>query len=62
MTQPNWHISTYSGDNNDCVEVAVLDATLPGVVRVRDTKDRSIPEIQASATAWHHFVRLAHRR
>ncbi|MER5492729.1 DUF397 domain-containing protein [Streptomyces sp. NPDC002490] len=56
MTQSSWHISSHSGDNNDCVEVAVLDATLPGVVRVRDTKDRAVPEIQASTTAWHHFV------
>ncbi|MEV3872134.1 DUF397 domain-containing protein [Streptomyces sp. NPDC002454] len=57
MTQPHWHISTYSTVNNDCVEVAVFDTAMPGVVRVRDSKDRAVPEIQASATAWHRFLR-----
>ncbi|WP_445400528.1 DUF397 domain-containing protein [Streptomyces sp. LE64] len=60
MTQSHWHISTYSGLNDDCVEVAVFDAALPGVVRVRDSKDRTIPEVQASTAAWQDLVRLVH--
>ncbi|WP_445400530.1 DUF397 domain-containing protein [Streptomyces sp. LE64] len=60
MTQPHWHISTYSGDRDNCVEVSVFDAALPGVVRVRDSKDRTIPEVQASTAAWQDLVRLVH--
>ncbi|MGW1149521.1 DUF397 domain-containing protein [Streptomyces sp. NPDC002454] len=60
MTQSHWHISTYSGLNDDCVEVSVFDAALPGTVRVRDSKDRTIPEVQASTAAWQGLVRLVH--
>ncbi|MFE9660290.1 DUF397 domain-containing protein [Streptomyces sp. NPDC005955] len=56
MTQVTWHISSYSGDNDNCVEVAVYDVALPGVIRVRDSKDRDVPEVQMSSSAWRCFV------
>ncbi|ANW18529.1 DUF397 domain-containing protein [Streptomyces clavuligerus] len=56
MTQSDWHISSYSGSNDNCVEVKVSGQGLPGVVRVRDSKDRDRPEIQAQAGAWSAFV------
>ncbi|MFD5697886.1 DUF397 domain-containing protein [Streptomyces lasiicapitis] len=54
--QSRWHISSYSGSNDNCVEVKVHDENLPGVVRARDSKDRSIPEVKVTAAAWTSFV------
>ncbi|WP_282695752.1 DUF397 domain-containing protein [Streptomyces sp. CC208A] len=56
MTEPSWHTSTYSGNNDDCVEVA---DNLPGVVRVRDTKDRALGELTATPDAWTAFTGFA---
>ncbi|MFD9030339.1 DUF397 domain-containing protein [Streptomyces sp. NPDC059567] len=56
-TSPNWHTSTYSGADNDaCVEVA---DNAPGVVRVRDTKDRTKGEVTATPAAWDAFTAFA---
>ncbi|MFJ3298427.1 DUF397 domain-containing protein, partial [Streptomyces bacillaris] len=45
----DWHISSYSGVNDNCVEVKVVDADLPGVVRARDSKDIGLPEVRVPA-------------
>jgi hypothetical protein len=50
---PAWHTSTYSGQNGDCVEVA---RNLPGVVAVRDSKDRGGPVVTFSPAAWETFT------
>ncbi|MFF2845257.1 DUF397 domain-containing protein [Streptomyces sp. NPDC058001] len=54
--QTDWHISSYSGSNDNCVEVKVADPNLPGVVRARDSKDASIPEVRVPTAAWGAFV------
>ncbi|MFI9747308.1 DUF397 domain-containing protein [Streptomyces sp. NPDC052494] len=56
MTEPNWHKSTYSGSNDDCVEVA---DNAPSVVRVRDTKDHAQGELTATPAAWAAFTAFA---
>ncbi|MFD8974404.1 DUF397 domain-containing protein [Streptomyces sp. NPDC059593] len=56
MTEPNWHKSTYSGSNDDCVEVA---DNAPGIVRVRDTKDHAQGELTATPAAWAAFTAFA---
>lgn len=48
-----WRTSTRSGANGQCVEVA---DNLPGVVAVRDSKDRSGPVLAVSRPAWASFV------
>jgi uncharacterized protein DUF397 len=49
-----WHKSTRSGGNGgDCVEVAV---NLPGVVAVRDSKDRDGGTLTFTPGGWRHFV------
>ncbi|WP_320068402.1 DUF397 domain-containing protein [Micromonospora sp. RTGN7] len=57
MTGAQWRKSTKSGGNGgNCVEVA---DNLPGVVLVRDTKDRDGGTLSFSPTAWRGFVDLA---
>ncbi|MER5711283.1 DUF397 domain-containing protein [Streptomyces sp. NPDC042898] len=56
MTEPNWHKSTYSGSNDDCVEVA---DNAPTVVRVRDTKNHAKGELTATPAAWAAFTAFA---
>ncbi|MGW0504846.1 DUF397 domain-containing protein [Micromonospora sp. NPDC003241] len=54
---PRWRTSTRSTDSGgNCVEVA---DNLPGVVLVRDSKDRSGPSLTFAPTAWRSFLDLA---
>jgi hypothetical protein len=48
-----WHKSSYSGGNGQCVEVAT-----PAVARVavRDSKDPNGPSLTFSTDAWTAFV------
>ncbi len=48
-----WRKSSHSGANGDCVEVA---GNLPGVVAVRDSKDRGGPALAFSRDAWRAFL------
>jgi hypothetical protein len=49
-----WRKSSYSGGNGgDCVEVA---RNLPGVVAVRDSKNRSGPALAFTSSAWDEFL------
>ncbi|KUJ66887.1 toxin [Streptomyces albus subsp. albus] len=51
-----WRKSSHSGsDGGDCVEVA----RCPGVVHVRDSKDRSGPTLTFSPEEWAAFVEFA---
>ncbi|MET8045842.1 DUF397 domain-containing protein [Micromonospora sp. NPDC005215] len=57
MTNAKWRKSTRSGSNGgSCVEVA---DNLPGVVLVRDTKDRDGGTLQFAPRDWMGFVNLA---
>ncbi|MGC4865953.1 DUF397 domain-containing protein [Micromonospora sp. DT53] len=54
MIEPRWRTSTRSTDSGgNCVEVA---DNLPGVVLVRDSKDRSGPTLTFAPAAWRGFV------
>ena len=57
MTGAQWRKSSKSGNNGgNCVEVA---DNLPGVVLVRDSKDRDGGTLAFEPAAWHCFVELA---
>ncbi|WP_158887189.1 DUF397 domain-containing protein [Amycolatopsis anabasis] len=49
---PRWRTSSYTGENGDCIEVAL------GVRRtqVRDTKDRGGGSLNLSSQSWAAFV------
>ncbi|MFF5078653.1 DUF397 domain-containing protein [Actinoplanes sp. NPDC000266] len=54
LTGAVWHKSTRSGGNGgDCVEVAV---NLPGIVAVRDTKDREGAALIFTDAEWVAFL------
>lgn len=59
LTGADWHKSTRSsGNSGNCVEVA---DNLPGVVLVRDTKDRDGGTLTFGPAQWQGFVNLAKR-
>ncbi|MEU6413555.1 DUF397 domain-containing protein [Microbispora sp. NPDC046933] len=56
MTDPSmaiWRKSSFSGSGNNCVEVAT---NLPGLVVVRDSKDRSGPVLAFTPSDWTAFI------
>ncbi|MFI7662659.1 DUF397 domain-containing protein [Micromonospora parva] len=60
IIEPCWRTSTRSTDSGgNCVEVA---DNLPGVVLVRDSKDRSGPTLTFAPAAWRCFITDAGRR
>lgn len=54
LSRAVWHKSASSnGSGGDCVEVA---GNLPGVVAVRDSKDREGPRLAVTRPAWSAFL------
>ncbi|MEU5548910.1 MULTISPECIES: DUF397 domain-containing protein [unclassified Micromonospora] len=53
-----WRTASRSG-NTDCVEVA---DNLPGVVAVRDSKDRQGPVLAFAPQIWRSFIRQIKQR
>lgn len=58
LTQAHWRTSSHSGDEGACVEIA----TLPQVVGVRDSKDRTGPALLFTPAAWTTFTAAPPRR
>jgi hypothetical protein len=54
LTNAEWRKSSFSGSNGGgCVEVA---RNLPGVVAVRDSKDRQGPALVFTPAEWRAFL------
>jgi Domain of unknown function (DUF397) len=52
--ESRWRKSSYSGNGGaNCVEVAT---NLPGMVAVRDSRDRSGPALAFAPSAWADFI------
>ncbi|MFB7125623.1 DUF397 domain-containing protein [Kitasatospora sp. NPDC056273] len=56
MAELTWFKSSYSSNEDAaCVEVAET----PGTVHVRDSKDKTGPQLAFESTAWAAFVKFA---
>lgn len=55
LSDARWRSSTYSGGNNECVEV--VDG-LPHIVPVRDSKRPTGPVLEFDHHAWSAFLNL----
>lgn len=53
LSGARWRTSTYSGGNNECLEVA---DNVPHLVPVRDSKRPNGPVITFSPNAWRTFI------
>ncbi len=53
LIMANWRKSSHSGSGNNCVEVAT---NVPGLVAVRDSKDRSGPVLAFTPSEWSAFI------
>ena len=53
LSHARWRKSTRSGSSGNCVEVA---DNLPGVVAVRDSKDKTGPVLTFTPGEWKAFV------
>ncbi|MEU8648901.1 DUF397 domain-containing protein [Streptomyces sp. NPDC048737] len=53
LSDAKWRSSTYSGGNNECVEIA---DNLPTLIPIRDSKRPAGPILAFSQTAWAAFV------
>jgi hypothetical protein len=53
LSRAEWHKSSYSGQNGNCVEVAT---NLPGLVAVRDSESPDGAKLMLSSPAWRRFV------
>ncbi|MGH3328452.1 MAG: DUF397 domain-containing protein [Streptomycetales bacterium] len=56
LTRAAWRKSSYSGSDNNCVEVAPLAG---GRWAVRDSKDRRGPALVCTPAGWRAFVGAA---
>lgn len=56
MNDPvNWHVSSYSGTGQSCVEMGYTDRT----VYVRDSKDAGAGTIRVEPGTWNSFLASA---
>lgn len=53
LSGAKWRSSTYSGGNNECVEIAV---GIPTLIPVRDSKLPAGPVIAFTPRAWRPFI------
>ncbi|MFD3970558.1 DUF397 domain-containing protein [Streptomyces cyaneofuscatus] len=53
LSGAQWRTSSYSGGNNECVEVA---PNLPHLIPVRDSKRPTGPVLAFDHTAWQAFI------
>ncbi|MGX9889670.1 DUF397 domain-containing protein [Streptomyces sp. NPDC002276] len=53
LSGAGWRCSSYSGGNNECVELAL---NIPAFAPVRDSKNPTGPAIPFGRAAWRAFV------
>ncbi len=56
LTNAGWFKSSYSGNGNNCLEVADLSTSAYGGIAIRDSKDPNGPALLVSADGWASFI------
>lgn len=59
LSRAEWHKSSYSSQNGNCVEVA---ANLPAFTAVRDSNDPTGPTLLLPRKAWRCFIQSVHNQ
>ena len=54
LSRAEWHKSSYSSQDGNCVEVA---RNLPGLVAVRDSREPDGAKLVVSQETWRAFIR-----
>ena len=54
LSRAEWHKSSYSSQDGNCVEVS---PNLPGLVAVRDSKEPDGAKLVVSRESWRAFIR-----
>ena len=54
LSRAEWHKSSYSSQDGNCVEVA---RNLPGLVAMRDSKEPDGARLAVSRETWQLFIR-----
>jgi hypothetical protein len=54
LSRAEWHKSSYSSQDGNCVEVA---RNLPGLVAVRDSREPGRAKLLVSQETWQVFIR-----
>ncbi|MGW7252797.1 DUF397 domain-containing protein [Streptomyces sp. NPDC054834] len=49
----HWFKSSHSGDQGECIEIAVA----PTTIHIRDSKSPTTPTIHVTPTTWRAFLR-----
>ncbi|TRO62253.1 DUF397 domain-containing protein [Streptomyces sp. IB201691-2A2] len=60
-TDLHWFKSSYSGDQGECVEIAIAQ-TAPTTIHIRDSKTPAAPTLKVTPTAWSAFLPHASAR
>ncbi|MGA2826565.1 MAG: DUF397 domain-containing protein [Streptosporangiaceae bacterium] len=53
LSTAEWRKSSFSGANNNCVEIA---GNLPGIVAIRDSKNPDGPALAVTRARWAAFM------
>jgi uncharacterized protein DUF397 len=53
LSNARWRKSSFSGANNNCVEIA---GNLPGIVAIRDSKNPDGPALAVTRARWAAFM------
>ncbi|ADI09656.1 hypothetical protein SBI_06536 [Streptomyces bingchenggensis BCW-1] len=56
LVHADWFKSSYSGNGNNCVEVADLLTSPYRAIAIRDSKDPNGPALRVSPAGWASFV------
>ncbi|MGX1909566.1 DUF397 domain-containing protein [Streptomyces phaeochromogenes] len=58
-TDLHWFKSSYSGDQGECVEIAIAQTAPATTIHIRDSKTPTAPTLTVTPTTWSAFLPVA---